>query len=253
MSIRIVLVSMVLPLCMAAQTSDKAPVQGMMILQAGVASAFSLPLADFGQSPAQQDLAVFKFSNLLKNDDGLTVYGWQTVGANRVIDWDSGIGYRLPVARLGKSLVSVSTSAKKWYLPSVAHTDDWVMDSSVYYERSGSIPILFETNIKTVVASNQEFAKGSFIQFIAETSRPLLKTHGATLTLRHGPTYVYGLGMYGVRGNRLFRYGGALSLSYHSFNFDFQGRTQIALQPGIRNSMYWGVSVTRVFGIFGRA
>jgi hypothetical protein len=252
MSIRCLSLLLSLPLLLAAESDSAQPVQGLMILQAGQASTFALPLADFGSGSGQQDMALFQFNNLFTKHDGLTVYGWQTIDSNGTIDWDATIGYRRPVATLKHGVISAGTGLQRWHLPSIAYTEDWVLDNSLYYNLPGRFPLSVQANLKTAVVSNKEFAEGSFLVLTAETSRTLLNKSGYSLSLRHGPTYVHGLGMYSVNGSRGFRYGGALTVSHKGFNLAFQARPQIGLQAGLKNSIFWGVSLTKVIRMFGR-
>ncbi len=242
---------LVCPAYLLSQEAEKAPIQGSVVLEAGEASAFELPLGDFGKGPVHQDLSMFSFSNVFRNEDALSVYGWQAIDTRGVVNWIGNAGYRFKLLKIGKSAVALSSGIQRWEFPSVDHTKVWTLDNSAYYVWPGKIPISFETNLKTAISGNQEYVKGTCAQFFASASHTLFKKGKVSLVLRHGPTYIHAFGIYGVHGPGVARYDGALALHCGSYMFQFQARRQEALQSALTSSNYWTFNVSRALRLFG--
>ena len=234
----------------AAQMQSPGPIAGSLTVQTGAASNFAVPLADFGGAQ-QQDKVSFRLTNLWRGEDSMTFWGWQTVDGEGTMNWELNATYRLPIARLGRGTLFVASGIRRWHLPSVAATNDWVSDNTAIYERTGKVPISLEADWKTVLASNKEVAMGTFMELTAETTMALKKSSSYSVWLRHGPCYIYGMGMYGIAGSREFRYSATLALKYRGYTFEVLGRPQIALQSGLDSRTYWSVTISHALRLFG--
>ena len=218
-------------------------------VQTGLADTFQLTLGGiFGEGPAWQNRLTVALNNALRAGDSVSVSGWNTHdvagGAN---DWTAGLSYRSRIIQKRTQVLYIAAGVERWRFPSVASgTQDWLLAySAAYGSKVSRIPITVQSNAWTLLHS--PLPKGSLAHTQVWLEHALLDGDTVKILLRHGPQHTYSWNFYGTHGNRIFRYAGAVVLSWSANALEGGFRQQAGLQPGIPDNRYWSVTYTRNF------
>ena len=233
---------------MISVTDEKplAPVWSVS-LQGGYASTFQLMLGGtFGEGPDFQNKLTASASNLLRNGDNLSFYGWATTDLPGVApNWQAGFSYKERILRKGRHSVSLGGGMQRWLFPLVkTGSNDWLATGTANYSTSVKrVPISVTSDSFSLLTST--LTLGSLLYTQIQTQHSLWKRGHYQLSLRHGPMHTYSWGFWGATGNRIVRYGAALTVVRDNTSVEFGCRQQFGLQDKIPYNRFWTVLVTR--------
>lgn len=217
--------------------------------QTGIAQVMQLSLGGtFNRGPAQQNRLTANRSSLFRSADSMQFYGWTTTDLrNASVDFETGIRYRAPVHALAGGTLAAGGGLEHWNFPSVlGGTRDLVLDSYLGWTRTGKSVVTLSANGKTLLLS--DLPRGTFVCFQAQHAFKLFRRRGVTLSLQHGPAYIYSWNLYGRPGHRVLRYYATPQLNRGQWTLEWMARPQAGLQPRIPDNRYWSVSLIRRFG-----
>jgi hypothetical protein len=216
-------------------------------LQGGYASTFQLMLGGtFGDGPDFQNKLTAGISNLLRNGDSLSLYGWSTTDLPSVSpNWQAGFSYKERILHKGRHSVVLGGGAQRWLFPDVkTGSNDWLATGTVNYATSVKhVPITVTSDSFSLLSS--PLPLGSLLYTQIQTQHPLLKRGRYQLSLRHGPMHTYSWGFWGANGNRVVRYGVMLAVVRNNMTIEVGCRQQFGLQDKIPYNRFWTVLVSR--------
>ncbi|MFN0168629.1 MAG: hypothetical protein ACKV22_19565 [Bryobacteraceae bacterium] len=218
-------------------------------IQTGIAQVMQLSLGGtFNQGPAQQNRLTVTRTSLFRSADSLQLYGWTTTDLRKAsVDFETGFRYRAPLRRFAGGTMVGGTGLEHWNYPSVlTGTRDLVLDSYLGWIGGERFPVTLSGNGKTLLVS--DLPRGTFVCVQAQHTFRLFRRRGVSLSIQHGPAYVYSWGLYGRVGHRVLRYYATPQLSRGRWTVEFMARPQAGLQPYIPDNGYWFISFIRRFG-----
>ena len=203
----------------------------------------------FNEGPAQQNRLTASRPNVLRRGDQISLYGWNTTDLQSAkTDFETGIRYRAPIAKVARGLLVGGGGIEHWNFPSVlGGTKDVALDSYLGWSGGGEkVPITISGNGKTLLRS--DLPKGTFACFMAMHTQKLGNVGQTRFAVQHGPAYIYSWGLYGRDGHRVLRYYGTLNVNRGRWAAEVMLRPQFGLQAPIPDNKYWSVALIRRFG-----
>ena len=223
--------------------------QWVVSAQTGLADTFQMTLGGtFGPGPAWQNRLTTSLVNILRQGDAFSVYGWDTFDLrDRAHNWQSGIGYKLPVLKKHGQTLSLATGVQRWLLPSVkSGANDWVLPGNLTYQAGARrISALVTADSWTLLKSSLPLGAEIYTQGWLQYR--LIKREHFQMVFKNGPAHTYSWNFYGTNGNRVIRYQTALVMAFGNTSIEGGFRKQWGLQKGIRDNNFWQFGLTRTF------
>ncbi len=218
-------------------------------IQSGLADTFQLTLGGtFGNGPAWQNRFTTGVANLFKAGDSVYLYGWNTQDLSDLSNnWQAGIGYKRPVFKKGKHVVSLGSGLQRWLFPSVkSGAKDWLIPGNLVYQTNlRRFGFVVTGDSWTLLKST--LPTGSLLHTQAWVEYPLLRREAVKISFKNGPAHTYSWNFYGTNGNRVIRYQTMLTVAFKSVAIEGGFRKQWGQQSGIQDNNYWQFAVTRTF------
>lgn len=161
---------------------------------------------------------------------------------DRVVNFN----YFKPIAEWANSKLVGTVGYHIWQFPSVI-LDDRLMtalDTGLVWTRSGSIGLMLDANVKTLLTAPGDLDTGGQVLFFRGiATHTILQQPSMTLTFSHGPSYAYANHILGIKGHRVARYELGVQMQRGAWGIDIIYRPQLALQQGIPENHFWGIDV----------
>lgn len=219
--------------------------------QSGLADTFQMTLGGtFGNGPAWQNRITTGLANAFRSGDTILLYGSDTSDVrDHSHNWQGGIGYRVPVLKKRKHLLSLGAGLQHWRFPSVkTGTNDWLAAGNLLYQAQGS-RLGFNATSDSWTLLHSPLPLGSVVHTQTWLQTTLLKREWGRVTFRTGPAHTYSWNFWGTNGNRIIRYQTMLIITLHNTTIEGGYRKQWGLQNGINDNKYWQFAVTRTFNL----